>query len=70
MDSLFSIRQIADRWGVTYQRVQALVSDGDLSAERLGKNDRFVRIRESELLRFERERRIPGTLPDREGVTA
>ncbi len=54
MERQYSIREAAERLKVTYTRVHVLVKKGRIVADRTG---RYPAIPESEILKYEQERR-------------
>lgn len=64
MDKLLTYTQVAARLGISAQRVGQLVAAGQIGTERIGPSGRFVRVRESELRRFEAQRRAERELPE------
>lgn len=67
MDKLLTVREVAERLGVTYSRVSQFMATGRLKREKF---ESAVRIRESELNRFLAERAarnkpIPDALPEK-----
>lgn len=59
MEKLLTINEVATLLGVSYQRVQQIIREGDLEVVRVGKNGRFVRVRESAFRRCEEMRSRP-----------
>lgn len=63
MDKLLTVTQAAIRLGITEGRVRQLIEDETISAEHVGTNGRFIRIRESVLKQVQIARAIPESLP-------
>lgn len=57
MNNYLTVKALSERWGVSKSVVYQMVTDGLLPALRIGTGRGTIRVKEQDVVAFERERR-------------
>lgn len=58
MEKLLTVTQAAALIGLSEARLRQIIAANLIAVKRVGKNERYVRVRESEALRYKKARQI------------